>query len=221
MSSITLYTWGTPNGYKVSLYLELLGLKYNVEAIDISKNVQKEDWFLKLNPNGRIPTLVDNSTNITISETGAILQYLADTYDKEHKFSYAHGTKEYYKFLEILTFQVAGLGPIQGQANHFALYAPEKIPYGIKRYQDETARLYSVIEEYLNRSSGGYLVGDKITGADVAILPWFVFADRVGVDYASFPKTFEWAQKLVADPAIKKGFTVPSKPRFETKFDLA
>lgn len=219
--SITLYTAATPNGQKVSLFLELLGLKYNVENIDIMKNVQKEPWFLKLNPNGRIPTLVDNSTDITISETGAILQYLADTYDKEHKFSYPHGSKDYYRVLEVLTFQVAGLGPMQGQANHFTLFAQEKIPYGIKRYQDETARLYSVVEEYLHRSSGGYLVGDKITAADVAVLPWFILADRVGVDFKKFPTTFEWAQKLVANPAIKRGFAVPTKLSFKTPdFDI-
>lgn len=211
MSGLTLYTWSTPNGYKISLFLELLGLKYNVKPIDIGKNVQKEDWYLSLNPNGKIPTLVDQDTDVTISETGAILQYLADTYDKEHKFSYAFGTKDYYKQLEILTFQVASVGPMQGQASHFKLFSKEKIPYAEQRYQDETVRVYNVVEEYLNRSPGEYLVGSKLTVADVAVLPWFVLGGMIDLDFKSTPKAFAWAQKLVANPAIKKGFSVPQR----------
>lgn len=110
MTGLTLYTWGTPNGWKISTYLEILHLKYNVVAIDILKNEQKQPDFLKLNPNGRIPTLVDHDKGITISQTGAILLYLAETYDPDHKFSYKYGTPEYWLSLEILVFQVAENG---------------------------------------------------------------------------------------------------------------
>lgn len=110
MSDLTLYTWGTPNGFKISIYLEILGLDYKVVPIDISTNAQKGPDFLKINPNGRIPTLVDHKNGITISQTGAILLYLAETYDKENKFSYKYGSKEYWLHLEILVFQVAENG---------------------------------------------------------------------------------------------------------------
>lgn len=110
MSGLTLYTWGTPNGWKVSVYLEVLGLQYLVVPIDIGAGAQKEPDFLKLNPNGRIPTLVDHDNNVTISQTGAILLYLAETYDKENKFSYKFGSPEYWESLEVLVFQVAENG---------------------------------------------------------------------------------------------------------------
>lgn len=144
MSGITLYTWSTPNGYKITIFLELLGVKYTVKPVDVTANAQKEEWFVKLNPNGRVPTLTDEDTGVTISETGAILQYLADTYDKEHKFSYPQGTTEYLKVLEVLTFQVASVAPTQGQALHFGLFSPEKIPYAIDQYtrRDQAGILY-------------------------------------------------------------------------------
>ena len=127
---IKLYSVPTPNGIKVSIFLELLKLPYEAVFVDISKNELKSDWFVKLNPNGRIPTITDPNFEtgpVTISQTGAILQYLADQYDKDHKYSYPQGTAEYYKTLEYLIFQVAENGPIQGQLNHFKLYAPEKL----------------------------------------------------------------------------------------------
>ncbi|CCE86267.1 Piso0_004750 [Millerozyma farinosa CBS 7064] len=212
MSGLTLYTWKTPNGYKISIFLELLGLKYDTKSIDISKNTQKEDWFLKLNPNGRIPTLVDDSTGITISETGAILQYLADFYDKEHRFSYPKGTKEYYLQLETLYFQMAGVGPMQGQANHFIIYAPEKIPYGVTRYINETKRLYSVVEEYLRRNqhNGPYLVGNHYCISDIALVGWANYLDKLEIDMKQWPLVTQWFEKLKSLPEVQKGFSVPS-----------
>lgn len=211
MSGITLYTASTPNGYKVSIFLELLGLKYDVHAIDISTNAQKEPWFLALNPNGRIPTLVDASTGITISETAAIIQYLADTYDKENKFSYKVGTKEYYLQLETTYFQMAGLGPMQGQAHHFSFFAPEKIPYGIDRYVNETKRLYSVIELYLERNKDhGFLVGDHLSISDVVSFPWIILSKNIGVDLKlEYPLTYKWTKTIFDIPAVKKGLSVP------------
>lgn len=214
MTAITLYSCTTPNGFKVSILLELLGLQYDAKFIDILKNVQKEDWFLKLNPNGRIPTLVDTTTGITISETGAIMQYLVDYYDKEHRFSYAQGTKEYYLQLETLFFQMAGLGPMQGQANHFAIFAPEKIPYGINRYINETKRLYSVVEEYLrrNQSNGPYLVGNHYCISDIAIFGWANSLEKLGIDIKQWPLTNQWFEKLKAIPEVQKGLTIPKRP---------
>ncbi|CUM63691.1 uncharacterized protein PRCAT00001275001 [Priceomyces carsonii] len=190
---------------------ELLGLKYDTQSVNIRDNVQKEPWFLKLNPNGRIPTLVDNSTGVTISETGAILQYLVDTYDKDYKYSYKVGTKEYYKQLEILYFQMAGVGPMQGQANHFKFAAKEKIPYAIERYENETKRLYSVVEEYLkrNESNGRYLVGNHYSIADIAIVAWAKSLSKLDIDIAQWPLVKEWFDQLNSLSQVQKGFTIP------------
>lgn len=212
--AITLYTGSTPNGYKVTVLLELLGLKYNVEPIDIRTNKQKEPWYLEMNPNGRIPTLVDKSTGITISETAAIMTYLVDTYDKEKQFSLEHGTPEYYKHMEILYFQMAGIGPMQGQAHHFVLYAPEKIPYGMKRYTDETKRLYGVLNDYLdrNKENGPYLVSNHITIADIALLTWATRLPLLSIDVKEFPLVRNWMKNLLSNPKIDKGFQIPSPP---------
>lgn len=215
MSPITLYTGSTPNGYKVSVLLELLDLDYTVKPIDISTNVQKEPWFLKMNPNGRIPVLVDESTGITISETAAIMTYLVDKYDTNKQFSFEPGTLDYYKHLEILYFQMAGIGPMQGQAHHFVIYAPEKVPYGIERYTKETKRLYGVLEDYLSRNqeNGLYLVGNHISVADIAVLGWAIRLPTIGIDYNDFPLVKQWVKSLLANPKIEKGFTIPSPPK--------
>lgn len=212
MSDITLYTCGTPNGYKVSIFLEVLGLKYDVKALNIMTNVQKESWFTDLNPNGRIPTLVDHKTGITISETAAIMTYLADTYDKDHLYSFAAGTEEYYKHMEVVYFQMAGIGPMQGQAHHFILYAPEKVPYGMKRYSEETKRLYGVFNEYLerNKANGPYAVGNHYSIADFTILPWAMRLHTIDVDIKQFPNVYKWAKTLMEVPEVNKGFQVPT-----------
>lgn len=213
MLALKLYTASTPNGFKISILLELLNLKYDVQSIDIGTNVQKEDWYLKLNPNGKIPTLVDNSTGTTISESGAIMQYLVDTYDKENKVSYKYGTKEYYSQLELLYFQMAGLGPMQGQANHFSIFAPEKVPYGINRYINETKRIYSVLEEFLvrNNHNGLYLVGNHYSIADIAIYPWANILNILGVDLNDYPLTSKWVAQMSELPEVQKGLTIPKK----------
>ncbi|EGV61729.1 Glutathione S-transferase 2 [Yamadazyma tenuis] len=213
--SLTLYTWGTPNGQKVSIFLELLGLKYNVKPLDISTNVQKEPEFLAINPNGRIPTLVDSSTGITISETAAIITYLADTYDKERKFSYEYGTKEYYKQLELTYFQMAGIGPMQGQAHFFIKYSKEDLPFAKTRYREETRRLYGVLEDWLkiNEANGPYLVGDHISIPDICTVPWSLSLPSIGIEFEEFPLVKKWIKNLLSQPEIVKGFNVPSAPR--------
>ncbi|ODQ80381.1 hypothetical protein BABINDRAFT_161329 [Babjeviella inositovora NRRL Y-12698] len=218
-NSLKLYTCTTPNGYKVSILLELLGLKYDFQYINIRENEQKQEWFLKLNPNGRIPTLVDSTADgdIIISETAAIMQYLVDKYDTKHKLSYPVGTKEYYLQLETLYFQMAGLGPMQGQANHFVRFAPEKIPYGITRYTEETKRLYSVLEEYLARNSKNgslYLVGDHYSISDIAVFPWASGLRFLEIDVAEYPLVSKWYQTLAALPEVQKGLTIPKPSPF-------
>ncbi|KAG8627538.1 hypothetical protein KVT40_005021 [Elsinoe batatas] len=167
--NLKLYTAGTPNGQKIHIALEELGLPYEVHKIDISKNEQKEPWFLEINPNGRIPALVDHSTTPPqrLFEGGSILQYLTARYDKSHLISFPYDTPDYWESISWLTWMQSGVGPIQGQANHFYRYAPEKIPYAINRYQTETKRLYSVLEDRLAKE-GDWLVGGKYSIADIA-----------------------------------------------------
>ena len=211
-TQLKLYTAKTPNGIKVSILLELLGLKYDYQQLSIANNGTKEPWFIAKNPNGRIPTLEDKSTGITISESGAILQYLVDTYDKDHKFSYKHGTKEYYLQLETLYWQMAGLGPMQGQANHFKIYAPETVPYGINRYINETKRLYSVLEIFLknNEKNGPYLVGDHLSISDIASFGWAKVAEKLGISFSEWPLVDKWFKNIDSIPEVQKGIDFDS-----------
>ncbi|KAJ4383140.1 Glutathione S-transferase 2 [Neurospora sp. IMI 360204] len=215
-SDIHLYTAQTPNGIKISILLEELGVPYKVTAIDITKDVQKEPWFLEINPNGRIPALTDkleDGTPISLFESGAIMQYLVDRYDKDHKVSYPHGSKEYYETLSWLFWQMGGLGPMQGQANHFTRYAPEKIQYGIDRYQNETRRLYRVMDAHLAKNEKGYLVGDRPTIADFSCWGWVAIHGWSGIkDFETqFPNLNAWLNRLLERPGVEKGRHVPSK----------
>jgi len=210
---IHLYTTQTPNGIKVSMTLEELGLPYKVTKIDISKNTQKEPWFLEINPNGRIPALTDTFTDgktIRLFESGSIMQYLAERYDTDYKISYPKGTREYYEVNNWLFFLNAGVGPMQGQANHFSRYAPEKIEYGVNRYQNETRRLYRVLDDHLKTSTSGYLVGDKCTIADIAHWGWISAAFWAGVEINDFPNLKAWEDRMAARPGTQKGKDVPT-----------
>lgn len=212
--TITLYTVGTPNGVKASILLEELGLPYNVKAIKFSAQEQKEPWFLEINPNGRIPALTDSFPDgkpIRIFESGSILQYLTERYDTDHKVSYPRGTREYWEVNNWLMWQMGGLGPMQGQANHFFRYAPEKIEYGIQRYQGETKRLYSVLESQLAKSTSGYLVGDRCTIADISCVGWVNSHDWAGVSIEEFPNVKKWLATMLERPGVQKGFDVPDK----------
>ncbi|KKK20269.1 hypothetical protein AOCH_006451, partial [Aspergillus ochraceoroseus] len=210
---ITLYTAQTPNGIKISIALEELGLPYKVEKIDISKNTQKEPWFLEINPNGRIPAITDTFTDgqtIRLFESGSILTYLADQYDKDYKISFPRGTREYYEMTSWLYFQNAGVGPMQGQANHFSRYAPERIEYGVTRYVNETRRLYSVLDQHLATSKSGFLVGDHVSIADISHWGWVAAAGWAGIDIAEFPHLKAWEDRLAAREGVEKGRHVPS-----------
>ncbi|KAI1761324.1 glutathione S-transferase [Hypoxylon sp. FL1150] len=218
MSDIHLYTAQTPNGVKVSILLEELGLPYKVTAIEISKNTQKEPWFLEINPNGRIPAITDTFTDgkpIRIFESGSVMQYLTDRYDTEYKVSYPKGSREYYEVNNWLMWQMGGLGPMQGQLNHFNRYAPEKIEYGINRYKNETRRLYRALETQLKSSTSGYLVGDRCTSADISCWGWVAAAKWAGVDMAEFPVLDQWVKRMLERPGVEKGRHVPSKHNYE------
>ncbi|KAF1925585.1 glutathione S-transferase [Didymella exigua CBS 183.55] len=211
-SDIVLYTTQTPNGIKISITLEELGLPYKVEKIDISKNTQKEDWFLAINPNGRIPALTDKFTDgktVNLFESGSIMQYLVERYDTEHKISYPKGTREYYDTNNWLFYQNAGVGPMQGQANHFGRYAPERIEYGVSRYVNETRRLYSVIDKHLASDKRPYLVGDKCTIADIAHWGWVAAAGWAGIEIDDFPNLKAWEERMAERSGVEKGRHVP------------
>ncbi|RVX68734.1 hypothetical protein B0A52_07620 [Exophiala mesophila] len=209
---ITLYTDATPNGIKITIALEELGIPYKLEHIDISTNRQKEDWFLEINPNGRIPAITDtfsDGSKIRLFEGGSILQYLAEQYDHDHVISYPQGSREAYEVNNWVWWQAGGLGPMQGQANHFVRYAPERIQYGMDRYTNESRRLYKVLENHLQKSKSGFLVGDHISIADIAAVSWVIYAGWAGVDIDEFPNVKKWEEMLYARPTVKKGCDIP------------
>ena len=202
---IDLYTSNTPNGYKVSIMLEELKLPYNVIAVDLVKKEQKKAGYLKLNPNGRIPTIVDQEKeNFVVFESGAILIYLAEQSGKllpEHPYKRS-------VVLQWLMFQIGGIGPMQGQAHVFYRYAPEKIEYAINRYQNETFRLYKVLDDQLKEKE--YLA-DDFSIADIATWPWVRRHKWAGVEIEKLSNLRRWMGNLENRPAFQKGIEVPYK----------
>lgn len=178
----------------------------------MSKNTQKEDWFTEINPNGRIPALTDtfhDGKSIRLFESGSILQYLVEQYDIHHKISYPKGTREAYEVNNWLFFQNAGVGPMQGQANHFSRYAPEHIEYGVKRYVNETRRLYGVLDKHLAQSKSGYLVGDHVSIADISHWGWVASAGWAGVEIEDFPHLQAWEERMLKRGGVERGRHVP------------
>ena len=202
---IDLYTSATPNGYKVSILLEELKLPYKVIAIDLATKDQKKPEYLKLNPNGRIPTIVDHDNDgFAVFESGAILIYLAE---KCGKFL-PTDPKGRSLVLQWLMFQMGGIGPMQGQAHVFYRYAPEKIEYAIERYQKETLRLYTVLDTQLKEHE--YLTGD-LSIADIATWPWVRIYGWAGLDIENLPHLQRWLDVLAKRPAFQQGIEVPYK----------
>ena len=200
---IDLYTAETPNGWKASIMLEEVGVPYAVKALRLDKLEQKEEAFLRINPNGRIPAIVDRDEgDFPVFESGAILLYLAE---KTGKLLPAD-RKGRSRAIQWLMFQMSGVGPMQGQANVFFRYAPEKIEYAIQRYQNETKRLYTVLDrqladhEYL---AGGYSV------ADVATWPWVSIHGWAGVAIDDLPHLQRWIALVGERPAVQRGRAVP------------
>ncbi|CAE6507723.1 unnamed protein product [Rhizoctonia solani] len=219
---LLLYTAASPNGYKVSIFLEELksayGLQYTFRNIDIRNNEQKEPWFLKINPNGRIPALVDPlRNNFIVFESAAIIVYLAQHYDKERKFSYDPVTESdaYSEQLQWIFFTHGGIGPIQGQAGHFNRFAPEKIPYALDRFINEVRRLYSVLNERL--SNRDYLVGSgkgRYGLADMNAFPWVKAHRWAGVETMDeYPHVQAWLSRISERVQVKAGVDVPDPTR--------
>ncbi|MFP2928816.1 glutathione S-transferase family protein [Pyxidicoccus sp. 3LG] len=210
---IDLYTWGTPNGIKVSIALEELGLPYTVHAVDIGKGVQKQPDFLRINPNGRIPAIVDRDAgDFPVFESGAILLYLAE---KTGKLIPAD-VKGRSRVIQWLMFQMSGVGPMQGQANVFFRYFPEKLQPAIDRYQNETRRLYTVLDTRLKESE--YLAGDYSI-ADIATWPWVRVHDWAGVSVDGLPNLQRWLDAIAQRPAVKRGLDVPFPQNRDTRSD--
>lgn len=183
------------------------------------KMLTTRSWFLEINPNGRIPALTDTFADghqIRLFESGSILQYLVEQYDTPaHRISYPAGTREAYEVNNWLFYQNAGVGPMQGQANHFVRYAPEDIPYGKTRYTNETRRLYSVLDKHLAGVEAGYLVGSHISIADISLWGWVAAAGWAGVDIDEFPHLKAWEDRLAARDGVEKGRHVPDPHRLK------
>ncbi|PSK44718.1 hypothetical protein B9Z65_8927 [Elsinoe australis] len=180
----------------------------------MKSNEQKQQWFLDINPNGRIPALTDShptesGKTIRVFESGSIMQYLVDRYDKDNKLTFPHGSVEHIEMTSWLFFLNAGVGPMQGQSNHFTRYAPEKIQYGVDRYQNETKRLYGVLDDHLSKVSGDYLI------ADIAHWGWISLGAWAGVNIDEFPHLKAWEERMWARPATKKGADVPEPYTFK------
>ncbi|VVP96696.1 Disulfide-bond oxidoreductase YfcG [Pseudomonas fluorescens] len=202
---IDLYTAATPNGHKVSIVLEELGLPYRVHALSFDKKEQKSEDFLKINPNGRIPAIVDRANgDFAVFESGAILIYLAELSGK----LLPTDPKGRSVVLQWLMFQMGGIGPMQGQANVFFRYFPEKLQGAIDRYQHETRRLYEVLDTRLQAVE--FLAGEYSI-ADIATFPWVRGHEWSGVDVEGLPALQRWMATLEARPAVQRGLLVPER----------
>lgn len=202
---IDLYYWPTPNGHKITLFLEEAGLDYRILPVDISAGDQFKPEFLAFSPNNRMPAIIDNKPSdggeaVTVFESGAILVYLAE---KSGRFMPGdmRGRKT---VLEWVFWQMGGLGPMAGQNHHFAVYAPEKIPYAINRYVNETNRLYGVLDRRLAKHA--YLAGAEYSIADMAAYPWVVPYERQGQKLEDFPNLKRWFESIAARPATKAAY---------------
>lgn len=198
---IRLYSWTTPNGRKVSIALEEMGLPYEAIAIDITKDDQFAPDFLAISPNNKIPALVDGDQ--ALFESGAILLYLAH---KTGQFLPPVGTPAHWDVMQWLMWQMGGLGPMVGQAHHFLHYNPGTLPYAEKRYHDETLRLYGVLDR---RLAGRDHVAGELSIADFAIWPWVARFGYHKVDLGDFPEVKRWYLALAARPGFQRGYQQP------------
>jgi GST-like protein len=208
---IELYTWPTPNGHKVHIMLEETGLPYNVHAVNIGAGDQFDPAYLKLNPNNKMPTIVDtegpSGKPYTVFESGAILMYLAE---KTGRFM-PKDMAGRYTVVQWVMFQMGAIGPMFGQAHHFRNYAPEKIQYAIDRYTNEAGRLYGVVDRRLAEVE--YLAGGDYTIADMAAFPWMLGPERKGQNADDFPNVKRWLAAIEARPAVQRGMKVLAERR--------
>jgi len=212
---IELYYAATPNGRKITIMLEELALPYAIHPINIGRGDQFAPDFLAISPNNKIPAIVDpegpDGQSISIFESGAILKYLAEKFGR----FYGNGWRERIDIDQWLFWQVGGFGPMLGQNNHFSRYAPEKIPYAIKRYMDESHRLYRVLDTQLQKQQAAgreYVAGEGYSIADVAIFDWSRSSDNHGIDIAEFPTFAAWRQRVSDRPAVKRALGITLEP---------
>jgi GST-like protein len=207
----TLHAWPTPNGYKISILLEELGLPYEVVPVDIGAGDQFKPDFLAISPNNKMPALVDGDgpggKPLAIFESGAIMMYLAE----KHGRFWPQDTGAKYDVAQWLMFQMASLGPMFGQAGHFLNYAPEKIPYAVDRYVNEGRRILGVLERRL--AAHEWIAADTYSIADMAVYPWLRFPDRLGQTIEDFPHVLRWRAALEARPAVQKGCALLAERR--------
>ncbi len=199
---IDLYTWTTPNGRKVSIALEELGLAYNVHAIDINKDEQFAPAFLKISPNNRIPAIVDQDNGMSLMESGAILIYLAEKTGK----LMPKDPEGRYRTIEWLMWQMGGIGPMLGQVHHFLKYNRGKAPYAEERYSKEAKRLYGVLDRRLE--SREFMAGDYSI-ADIATWPWISRFEWQEIDLNEFANVRRWYTAIAKRPAVQRGYQVP------------
>ncbi|MBE9043637.1 glutathione S-transferase N-terminal domain-containing protein [Pleurocapsales cyanobacterium LEGE 10410] len=201
---IDLYTFTTPNGRKASIMLEEVGLDYTVHTIDITKGEQFTPEFVSINPNSKIPAIVDHDADLTVFESGAILIYLAEKTEK----LLATQPKQRFQTIEWLMFQMGSIGPMFGQYNHFNKAANEKIPYAIARYHQETLRLYDVLNTQLGKAE--YVSGNDYTIADIAIYPWIAAYQFMELSLEEYPELKRWYETIKQRPAVDRGMNIPS-----------
>lgn len=208
---IEVYSWPTPNGHKVHIMLEECALPYRVHAVDIGAGEQFDPAFLAISPNNKIPAIVDpdgpDGQPISLFESGAILLYLAG---KTGRLLPAD-VRGKYTVLQWLMFQTGGLGPMLGQAHHFRVYAPEKIPYAIERYTQEARRLYGVLNRQIARQR--YVAGNDYSIADIAVFPWLRSWKNQGIDWNDHPHLKGWFDEVAARPAVQRGVEVLAERR--------
>ncbi|MCP4317257.1 MAG: glutathione S-transferase [Hyphomicrobiales bacterium] len=201
---IDLYTWTTPNGRKVSILLEELGVEYNVHPINIGQGDQKTPEFLAISPNNKIPAIVDQDNGLKLMESGAIMIYLAEKYGK----FIPTDPLEKSRMMEWLMWQMGGLGPMAGQVHHFVHFNPGKAEYAEERFSAETHRLYGVLDK---RLEGRDYIVDDYTIADMACWPWISRYEWQEIDLAKYPNVRSWYQRLLARDAVRRGYHVPKK----------
>ncbi len=205
---IDLYSWSTPNGRKVSIMLEEVGLPFEVHPIDITADDQFKPDFLAISPNNKIPAIVDRDNGYTMFESGAILVYLAE---KTGKLMPADPPARM-DVMQWLMFQMGGVGPMFGQTHHFHRFAKEKIPYAVNRYVGETRRLYGVMDKRLGESA--FLAGNDYSIADVATWPWVSRFEWHALDNDNldgFPNVKRWYSEIAARPGVQRGYDVPAR----------
>ena len=206
---LEVWSWPTPNGHKVHIAVEELGLQYKLVPVNIGQGEQFRPDFLAITPNHRIPAIVDpdgpGGKPISLFESGAILIYLAE----KHGRLIPRDPAARYTCLQWLMFQMGGVGPMFGQYGHFHNYAPEKIPYAMTRYANEVRRLHGVLEKRLAQAE--YLAGDEYSIADIATFPWLRFPERRGIDFNEFPAVKRWFASIEARPAVQRGVAVLSE----------